>query len=72
MEQRKTSRIWFTACLAWAGSFRIHEILSVEKKKFDPTVTLLGSRTKISEVKISNEKHKIMSIFLKSPKKINQ
>ena len=32
-EEKKT-RVWFTACLAWAGSFRIHEILSKEKKKF--------------------------------------
>lgn len=33
--------VWAVCCLAWNGSFRIHEILSKSKHEYDPLVTLL-------------------------------
>ena len=32
---------WTVACIAFNGSFRIHELLAKEEKKFDPIFTLL-------------------------------
>ena len=66
-DERK-SRVWFTACLAWAGSFRIHEILSREKKKFDPVTTLIGRRFKLKTSTIQGTKTEILIVRLKCPK----
>ena len=66
--EEKRSRVWFTACLAWAGSFRIHEILSREKKKFDPITTLMGKRFKLKETTIGDTRTEIMIVRLKCPK----
>ena len=35
--------VWAISCLAFHGSFRIHELLSRESHTFDPRTTLLGS-----------------------------
>lgn len=66
--KEKKTRVWFTACLAWAGSFRIHEILSRQKRKFDPTTTLIGKRFKIKQVNIDDQRTEIISVFLRCPK----
>ena len=66
-EEKKT-RVWFTACIAWAGSFRIHEILSREKKRFDPVTTLIGKRFRVKETKIEETKTEIIIIRLRCPK----
>ena len=42
MPQHKKRMIWTVCCLAFHGSFRIHELLSKKTDSFDPTTTLLG------------------------------
>ena len=66
--KEKKARVWLTACLCWAGSFRIHEILSKERKKFDKLTTWIGSRVQIGSSKIDNQAVESMVVFLKSPK----
>ena len=42
MTLAKKRLIWAISCMAFHGSFRIHELLSRSTCKFDPTTTLLG------------------------------
>ena len=42
MPLAKKRLIWAISCMAFHGSFRIHELLSRSTHKFDPTTTLLG------------------------------
>ena len=41
MEFSKKRLIWAICCIAFHGSFRIHELLSKDGLSFDPTTTLL-------------------------------
>ena len=66
--QERKARVWFTACLCWAGSFRIHEILSKEGKKFDKLTTWIGSRIKISKSKIDDQVVESIVTFLRCSK----
>ena len=42
----KKMLVWAVCCLAWNGSFRIHEILSKSKLEYDPLCTLLNKDVK--------------------------
>ena len=37
----KKRLVWAVCCLAFNGSFRVHELLSRETRSYDPTSTLL-------------------------------
>ena len=41
MNHGKRRLVWAVACLAFHGSFRIHELLSKKDKEYDPTTTSL-------------------------------
>ena len=43
MSLERKRLLWAISCIAFHGSFRIHELLSKEEKSFDQTTTLLGS-----------------------------
>ena len=60
--------IWAVACLAFHGSFRIHELLSKKVQTFDPTTTLLGNDVRLVKTKIDGALEEILVIHLKSPK----
>ena len=56
------------ALIAFFGSFRIHELLSRDREKFDLQSTLLGQNVKIEHWPEKNLK--VLKITLKSPKEI--
>ena len=60
--------LWVVCCLAFHGSFRIHELLSRQEDHFDPTTTLLGNDVRTVNVKISGQMETILVIHLKNPK----
>ena len=66
--QEKRARVWCTASICWAGSFRIQEVLSKEGKRFDRLTTLIGSRIKLKTFSINNVATESMSLFLRCPK----
>ena len=59
---------WAVACLAWAGSFRIHELLSRTKTEVDTQITLLWEDVRFGTVKTEGQTLKTMSVHVKSPK----
>ena len=59
---------WAVACLAWAGSFRVHELLSRSKTGVDPQTTLFWSDIKMGQTTIEGKNIKTLSIHVKSPK----
>ena len=38
------------SCICWNVSFRIHEILSKKRNKFDPPFTLVGKDVKLKQI----------------------
>ena len=63
---RKKRLVWAIAAMAFSGSFRVHELLSREAQRYDPTSTLL---TKDVTCKILPEQGaSVLQVFLKSPK----
>jgi hypothetical protein len=56
--------IWAVATLAFAGAFRIHEILSKAESTFDPNFTLLGEDLTVS----SKNRQETLHVLLKCPK----
>ena len=56
--------IWAVATLAFAGAFRIHEILSKAESTFDPNFTLLGEDLTVS----SKNRQETLHVRLKCPK----
>ena len=59
---------WSVACLAWAGSFRIHELLSRTKTEVDPQITLLWEDVKFGTVVAKGQTLRTISVHVKSPK----
>lgn len=59
--------IWFTATLAFMGSFRIHEILPRLKQSIDPT-TLLHRDTSLSNLLMDGQPNRVLTVHLKNPK----
>ena len=60
--------VWVVATLAFAGSFRIHELLSKDSETYDQTQTLLGSDVREIKTEIEGKKMNILVVYLKSPK----
>ena len=60
--------LWVVSCMAFHGSFRIHELLSREAEQYDSTTTLLGSGVRQLVVKVGGDSEEILSVRLKSPK----
>ena len=58
--------IWAISCLAFSGSFRIHELLCKEEGKFDPGFTLLDRDVKIT--RDEGENKEVIILYLKWPK----
>ena len=66
--QEKKRLVWAVACLAFHGSFRIHELLSRSSTEFDPSSTLLGSDIKEISLDVDEKNENILMVHLKSPK----
>ena len=66
---RETKRlIWSVATLAFAGAFRIHEILSPLEHHYDPCFTLLGADIKLTPLTIEGARVETLQVKLKSQK----
>ena len=68
MPQHKKRMIWTVCCLAFHGSFRIHELLSKKAELFHPTTTLLGQDIRLVKTKIDGIEEEILVVHLKMPK----
>ena len=66
----KKRLILTVCCMAFFGSFRIHELLAKEKMEFDQQTTLLGNNLTIENWKEKDSK--VMKIWLKSPKELRK
>ncbi len=66
MDTERKVAIWAISCLAFNGSFRIHELLCKEEGKFDPQFTLLNKDIKL--VWDEAEKKEVIVLWLKWPK----
>ncbi len=66
METKRKLSIWAICCLAFNGSFRIHELLCKEEEKFDPQFTLLNKDIKV--VRDMEKGKEVIVLFLKWPK----
>ena len=66
----KKRLVWAVCCLAFNGSFRIHELLSRETRSYDPTSTLLKRDVTLArcEDKESRLETEVLQVYLKSPK----
>ena len=69
MTQSRKRLLWAVSCLAFHGSFRIHELLSKAEGRFDPTTTLMGSDVRFVKTKIDGVLEDILVIHLKAPRK---
>ena len=54
--------------MAFHASFRIHELLPKVQHEYDPVVTLLGRDINVENCSIDNNDHKLLKVWLKSPK----
>ena len=63
--------LWAIICLAFHGSFRIHELLSQEEFSFDPNSALLGRDVRLVNTTLDGKAEEILVINLKSPKEDN-
>ena len=66
IEKRRLT--WTVCCLAFHGSFRIHELLSRSGKEYDPTQTLLGKDTSLKTMSIDGNEEEVLAITIKMPK----
>ena len=66
--QNKKRLVWAVTTMAFAGSFRIHELLSREMDTFDETQTLLGRDIEKMMVEIDGESVDMLVVHIKSPK----
>ena len=66
----KKRLVWCVCCLAFNGSFRVHELLSRDTASYDPTSTLLRQNVAITTCcdAGSGEVSEVIQIYLKSPK----
>jgi hypothetical protein len=62
MTNEKKRLIWMVACLAFHGSFRIHELLSRKKKQFDLQTTLMGNDVFLEKVEVGGVCEEILAI----------
>ena len=60
--------IWATATLAFAGSLRVHEILSREQTKFDPSTVMMEGAIKLKRIKMEGREVDILSLYIAHPK----
>ena len=60
--------LWAVSCIAFHGSFRIHELLSREESNYDPTTTLLGMNIRVITVRVGDRDENILVVNLKNPK----
>ena len=68
MDNKRKLLIWTIATCAFAGGFRIHEILPQNGRTFDPNKTLLGRDIQLKRVKVEQEETNILQICLKTEK----
>ena len=61
-------QFWATCTLVWAGSLRIHEVLSKNQSNFDPQTTLLSNNIEIVSVDCSGLERQLIRLKIKSPK----
>ena len=59
---------WVICCMAFHGSFRIHELLSKKQNTYDPNSTLLGVDVRLVKLKIDGADEEMLVVHLKSPK----
>ena len=59
---------WAVATVAFAGSFRIHELCSKKETEFCPQTTLLWNDVKLEKVRVDGKEIQSISILVKSPK----
>ena len=64
----KKYTVWAASCLLWNGGMRVHEGLSRENVKFDPTTTLLLDNIDFCKIKVSRETKELLKVKLKCPK----
>ena len=62
--ETKKRLVWALRCVAWNGSFRIHELLSRKREEFDPICTLLEQDVNLA--KINGVNVGILKIYLKT------
>ena len=69
-DMEKKRLVWAICCLAFNGSFRIHELVSRETRIYDPTSTLLLRDVNIVRCKdeATGEESEVLQVYLKSPK----
>ena len=60
--------VWSVSTLAFAGSFRIHEILCRNINFYDPVFTLLQKDIKLKEIKVESQIIEILQVKIKSEK----
>ena len=60
--------LWAASSLAFAGTFRCHELLARNSNSFDPKYTLLGRDLKIKSIKVNKEVISIIQVNIKSEK----
>ena len=60
--------VWAVVTLCFFGAFRIHELLAKQVTNFDPINTLLSEDFRIRTVRVGNEKVKMITVKVKSPK----
>ena len=59
---------WAVVTMAWAGSFRIHELVSRTESMFDEQIMLQWKNVKFSKVKADGRMICSVSVHIKSPK----
>ena len=64
----KKRLVWAVVTMAFNGSFRVHELLSRDPHKFDPSSTLLAKDVSSEVVKDGSKWEKVIKVYLKSPK----
>ena len=60
--------VWATATVCFAGSFRIHELLSRETKKFDPSSTMMASAIEVKKVMLEGRRMDTLRVYIAHPK----
>ena len=68
MDNKRKLLVWAIATCAFAGGFRIHELLPQNGRSFDPNKTLLWRDIQLKQVKIEDEELTILQICLKTEK----
>ena len=68
LTREKKLLLWAVSTLAFAGAFRIHELLARQEKVYDPSFTLLYRDVNSKEIIVNGERVQILQIRLKSEK----